>query len=112
MGIYGPSPTLASCGCSGAGLGQVEGDVPQAVPLLSDLLQVLVQDAQAALLLLGRQPQLLDLAAQAGALHAAAERAQPPRRLVQHAVEALQGHAPVWVKASGGEGREKTGSWR
>lgn len=73
-----------------AGPGQVGGDVPETVPLLSDVLQVLLDEGHLAPLLLGRQVQLLDFAAQVGALHAAAQHAEAPRRLVQDAVEALQ----------------------
>lgn len=79
----------------GAGPGQVGGDVPETVPLLPDVLQVLLDEGHLAPLLLGRQVQLVDFAAQVGALHAAAQHAEAPRRLVQDAVEALQWDAFV-----------------
>lgn len=113
---YRPPPRglAPSRGCSlRAGLWQVEGYVPQTVPLLRHLLQVALEAWHLALLLAGGRAQPLNLGSQCRALHAAPEDPKPPRRFVEDPVKPLQRHAPVWRQRSRGvvkQGEVKRGT--
>lgn len=64
------------CQGLGAGLRQVWGNVPETVSLLPDLLDVLLDEGQAALLFFSGKMQLLDLGAQRRALDTPTQHAQ------------------------------------
>lgn len=80
-------------------LRQTVSNITQAVPLFSDVLQILFKLRQLCLLCLGGSKKYLKLPVKCRALHTAPEDLETCGCLVQHLVELLHVRVPLWSGA-------------